>query len=91
MLDRLYCALDSLTSKYNLFKVETIGDAYLVVGNLRHPQHDHAAQVARFAMEAVKAATSILANEDDLDMGYVACAVIAGTYPMTKTYTLLLL
>lgn len=74
MLDRLYCALDSLTSKYNLFKVETIGDAYMVVGNLRHPQHNHAAQVARFAMEAVKAATSILANEDDLAMGYVACS-----------------
>lgn len=69
MLDRLYCSLDSLTSKYNLFKVETIGDAYMVVGNLRHPQHDHAAQVARFGMEAVKAATGILANEDDLEMG----------------------
>ena len=69
MLDRLYCALDSLTSQYNLFKVETIGDAYMVVGNLRHSQRDHAAQVARFAMEAVQAATSILANEDDLEMG----------------------
>lgn len=69
MLDRLYCALDSLTSKYNLFKVETIGDAYMVVGNLRHPQHDHAAQVARFALEAVQAATSIRANEDNLEMG----------------------
>lgn len=69
MLDRLYTILDGLTAKYGLFKVETIGDAYMVVGNLRHAQVDHAAQVARFAMEAVQAATSILANEDDVEMG----------------------
>ena len=28
MLNRLYLALDGLTAKHGLFKVETIGDAY---------------------------------------------------------------
>ena len=71
MLDRLYRAFDGLTTQHNLFKVETIGDSYMVVGNLRHPQPDHAARVAAFAIEAVHMAGSILINEDDPSMGYV--------------------
>lgn len=38
LLDRLYRQFDLLTSKYNLFKVETIGDAYMVVGGTK-PEH----------------------------------------------------
>lgn len=70
MLDRLYRAFDVLTSKHNLFKVETIGDSYMVVGNLRCPQPDHAARVAYFAIEAVHTAGSILISESNPDMGY---------------------
>ena len=69
MLDRLYRAFDVLTSKHNLFKVETIGDSYMVVGNLRHPQPDHAAQVAHFAIEAIQTASSIPISDSDLSMG----------------------
>ena len=69
MLDRLYRAFDKVTARHNLFKVETIGDSYMVVGNLRHSQPDHASQVAHFAIEAVHSAGSILINEDDPGMG----------------------
>ena len=69
MLDRLYRAFDKLTARHKLFKVETIGDSYMVVGNLRHPQPDHAAQVALFAIEAIQTAGSIAINESDLSMG----------------------
>eukprot|EP00951_Prasinocladus_malaysianus_P016589 scaffold129346_cov41-Prasinocladus_malaysianus.AAC.1 len=31
MLDRLYSAFDELTARYDLFKVETIGDAVSIV------------------------------------------------------------
>ena len=38
MLDRLYLAFDALANKHEVFKVETIGDAWMGVTNrkLRH-------------------------------------------------------
>ncbi|KAA6419629.1 MAG: TKL DICTY4 kinase, partial [Trebouxia sp. A1-2] len=72
MLDRLYRAFDAVTSRHNLFKVETIGDSYMVVGNLRCPQPDHAARVAYFAIEAVQTAGSILISESNPDMGHLS-------------------
>jgi len=72
MLDRLYRLFDELTGKYGLFKVETIGDAYMTVGNLRTPQQDHAALVARFAIEAVQAADSVMIRSDDSTSGFLS-------------------
>ena len=36
MLDRLYLAFDELAGKHNVFKVETIGDAWMGVTNCRY-------------------------------------------------------
>ncbi|KAK9812986.1 hypothetical protein WJX72_006830 [[Myrmecia] bisecta] len=68
MLDRLYRQFDALTSRFELFKVETIGDAYMVVSNLRLPQPDHAKRVADFATEAIAIAnnTPILVEDPQL-------------------------
>ena len=60
MLDNLYCKFDDLVKQHDLFKVETIGDAYMCVGNLRSSQPDHAHRIARFAMDAVDAASETL-------------------------------
>ena len=38
MLDRLYRKFDVLSEKYDVFKVETIGDAYMAVANLHKDQ-----------------------------------------------------
>lgn len=45
MLDRLYRELDNLSAKYELFKAETIGDAFLAVAGIPNYQSDHTARV----------------------------------------------
>ena len=42
-----------------LLQVETIGDAYMAVANLAKKQPNHAARVARFALDAIEAANSV--------------------------------
>uniref|UniRef100_A0A7S3VQK9 Guanylate cyclase domain-containing protein n=1 Tax=Dunaliella tertiolecta TaxID=3047 RepID=A0A7S3VQK9_DUNTE len=50
MLHRLYSRFDALSDDLDLFKVGTVGDAYMCVANVRHPMPDtHAAAMARFA------------------------------------------
>ena len=71
MLDRLYSAFDSLTKKHSLFKVETIGDAYMVVGNVPLPQSDHAARVCRMALDMVERAGTIPVSLTDPSFGCI--------------------
>ncbi len=44
MLDRLYVEFDNLAGTHGVFKVETIGDAWMGVCNLDQAQSDHAAR-----------------------------------------------
>ena len=54
MLDRLYKQFDALSEEYNVFKAETAGDAWLGACNLHEVQPDHAARLARFAVQHVR-------------------------------------
>lgn len=76
MLDRLYHKFDALTHQYDVFKVETIGDAYMCVTNLVKDQpDDHAKRIAMFAMDAVKAASETLVDSEDLSLGVIEIRV----------------
>ena len=75
MLDRLYHVLDNLALRHHLFKVETIGCTHVVVGNLQTPQPDHASKAAWFALDAHKAAQSILVSTQDPSLGSAAFVV----------------
>ncbi|KAG7351597.1 adenylate and guanylate cyclase catalytic domain containing protein [Nitzschia inconspicua] len=76
MLDRLYQAFDMLASKHGVFKVETIGDAYMGVTNLDGTQgDDHVKCIALWAQDAIIAASKIPIDDEDLSRGYVRIRV----------------
>lgn len=72
MLDRLYMAFDTLAESFGVFKIETIGDAWMGVTNLGSSQdNDHVKRIAQFAIEATQAASNILIDEDNPSRGCV--------------------
>mmetsp|Transcript_10342 Transcript_10342/g.22762 ORF Transcript_10342/g.22762 Transcript_10342/m.22762 type:complete len:1423 (+) Transcript_10342:125-4393(+) len=76
MLDRLFLAYDKMAQQYNVFKVETIGDAYMGVTNLTNQQeHTHAKQAALFAIGMVREASKILIDEEDPSKGHLRVRV----------------
>ncbi|KAL2096341.1 hypothetical protein ACEWY4_008489 [Coilia grayii] len=59
MLNAMYLKFDRLTTVHNVYKVETIGDAYMVVGGVPIPAPSHAEQVANFALGMIIAARQV--------------------------------
>jgi class 3 adenylate cyclase/CheY-like chemotaxis protein len=51
LLNQVFSKFDSLTEKYNLEKIKTIGDAYMVAGGLPVPRADHAEAIANMALD----------------------------------------
>ena len=50
LLNDLYLAFDSVVDNYKVYKVETIGDAYMVVSGLPERRDDHASQIAQMSL-----------------------------------------
>lgn len=75
MLDRLYSTFDALSRAHDVFKVETIGDAYMAVTNLVKDQPDHAKRIAEFALAVTEVAHQTLVDEDDPSRGTISIRV----------------
>jgi len=71
MLDRLYHSFDQISRKHDVFKVETIGDAYMAVTNLVNDQPDHAKRIAAFSIDVLRAASETSIDLDDPERGCV--------------------
>ena len=76
LLDRLYDRLDLIAETLGVYKIETIGDAYLCAANVVVDQTaTHALIMARFAVAAQEAARQTLIDEDDAARGSVRIRV----------------
>ena len=53
MLDEIFTAFDAICSKYDVFRVDVVGDAYLAISGVRpdHDPTDAAASIARCALD----------------------------------------
>jgi class 3 adenylate cyclase len=89
MLNRLYSIMDFLAKDFNLFKVETIGDAYVCCSGLPEANEKHAVNVANFAIavsHCCRTVTSPLTGEPILlrigiHSGPCASGIVGETNP----------
>lgn len=51
LLDEVFSQFDDLTEKYELEKIKTIGDCYMVASEIPRPRADHAQALTRMALE----------------------------------------
>jgi len=75
MLDRLYSCFDGMVERMDVFKVETIGDAYMATTNVVKDQHDHAERLIRFAIAAQAAASGMWVDEEDHSLGKIVIRI----------------
>lgn len=81
--------MDHLTNKFGLFKIETIGDAYVCAAGLPADDPNHAEKVANFALSVTHCATHIISPVDGqplqlrvgINTGSCASGVVGVTNP----------
>ena len=79
MLDRLFTSFDDLVDRYEVEKIKTIGDCYMVAAGVPRPRSDHAQALADLALEMKGCAHTCLPENDlRLRIGISSGPVVAG-------------
>src|SRR5919106_3835344 len=82
LLDRLFTAFDELVDRYDVEKIKTIGDCYMVAAGVPRPRPDHAQALAGLALEMRECAKRCLPDSDGRDLrlriGISSGPVVAG-------------
>jgi guanylate cyclase len=79
MLDRLFTAFDELVDRYEVEKIKTIGDCYMVAAGIPRPRPDHAHALADLALEMKDCARTCLPGSVlRLRIGISSGPVVAG-------------
>jgi PAS domain S-box-containing protein len=89
LLNRVFSLFDDLCEHYNVEKIKTIGDAYMVASGLPQPRPDHLEVLADMALDMQTRITSF-AQREQLDLviriGMHTGSVVAGVIG-TKKFT----
>ncbi|KAG7174523.1 Soluble guanylate cyclase gcy-36-like, partial [Homarus americanus] len=83
-VNEMYNLLDNTTDQYSVFKVETVGGVYMVVGGAPEYQHDHCAQVAALALHMLQEVAKTPHTHNlriGIHMGPVAAGVVGLKLP----------
>ena len=82
LLDRLFTTFDELVDRYEVEKIKTIGDCYMVAAGVPTERPDHAHALAGLAFEMRECAKRFLADRDGhglrLRIGISSGPVVAG-------------
>ncbi|XP_047740024.1 soluble guanylate cyclase 89Db [Hyalella azteca] len=77
-VNEMYNLLDDLTDRYSVFKVETVGGVYMVVGGVPEPLADHTAHVAALALHMTRAVNDNFRRTHNIRIGIHVGPVVAG-------------
>jgi adenylate cyclase len=82
ILDRLFTSFDEVVDRYDVEKIKTIGDCYMVAAGVPRQRPDHAQALAGLALEMRRCAASCLPEGADHDLrlriGISSGPVVAG-------------
>ena len=81
LLDQLFSRFDTLTEKYELEKIKTIGDCYMAAAGIPTPRPDHARALALLALDMLEVMRTDKAVTDldlQLRIGINSGPVVAG-------------
>ncbi|MDY6781929.1 MAG: adenylate/guanylate cyclase domain-containing protein [Cyanobacteriota bacterium] len=87
LLNGVFSAFDKLAEKYDLEKIKTIGDAYMVVGGLPTAKADHAEAIAHMALAmqtSIRNFSTQRGEDLQLRIGINTGSVVAGTIGLKK-------
>src|SRR5262245_19841389 len=82
LLDRLFTSFDELVDEYQVEKIKTIGDCYMVAAGVPRHRADHAQALAGLALEMRECARTCLPESSEYDLrlriGISSGPVVAG-------------
>ncbi len=88
-LNKMYTVMDHVASLFKLYKVETIGDAYVIASGVPEAWSDHAMEIANFAL-VVREVISLVINPATnnpvrirvgMNSGPVMCGIVGTKMP----------
>lgn len=86
MLNEVFTYFDTLTDKYGIEKIKTIGDCYMAAAGVPHKRDDHAIILVKMALEAQQHINNALFNNEKIKLriGISSGSVVAGVIGRKK-------